>query len=147
MGDTGSQFLGILLAYIGIKYFWNSTNMNGDVIISKQIITTLVVFILPIVDTSIVFINRISRKQSPFIGGKDHTTHNLVYSGFTDSQVALTFAGLSLVSFLFSIIILQIDNWHWWFSAFFIIYVLSVFGVFFYLTKVYKSRYVEKEKK
>ena len=91
MGDSGSQFLGLFIAALGIKYLWNSTNYNGDVVVSKQIITVLLAFILPIIDTTSVVINRLSRKQSPFVGGKDHTTHHLSYYGFSDSQVAYIF--------------------------------------------------------
>ena len=94
MGDSGSQFLGLFIAAFGIKYLWNSTNYNGDIVISKQIITVLLAFILPIIDTTSVVINRLSRKQSPFVGGKDHTTHHLSYYGFSDSQVAYIFLGI-----------------------------------------------------
>ena len=39
MGDSGSQFLGLLLAIIGIKYFWNSTVFETQELIpTKQII-------------------------------------------------------------------------------------------------------------
>ena len=67
MGDSGSQFLGLIIAVIGIKYFWNLEDFNtGDMIPTKQIITVLIVFTLPIVDTTSVVINRIGRKSSPF---------------------------------------------------------------------------------
>ena len=97
MGDSGSQFLGLFIAAIGIKYLWNSTSFNGDITISKQIITVLLAFILPIIDTTSVVINRLSRKQSPFIGGKDHTTHHLSYLGFSDSQVVYIFLGICIM--------------------------------------------------
>ena len=83
MGDSGSQFLGLLVAIIGIKYFWNIEDFKtGTTIPTKQIVTVLIVFTLPIVDTTSVVINRIARKSSPFVGGKDHTTHHLSYLGF-----------------------------------------------------------------
>ena len=65
MGDSGSQFLGLLLAIIGIKYFWNSAVFETQELIpTKQIIIVALIFILPISDTTSVFINRIYRKQS-----------------------------------------------------------------------------------
>jgi UDP-GlcNAc:undecaprenyl-phosphate GlcNAc-1-phosphate transferase len=37
-------------------------------------------FIVPLIDTITVTIRRLMRKQSPFVGGKDHITHHLVIS-------------------------------------------------------------------
>src|SRR5258706_550335 len=101
MGDTGSQFLGVFLSAVGIKFFWQAgTVPPSELIDFRQVIIPILVFIVPIVDTTTVFINRILRKQSPFVGGKDHTTHSLAYIGFSDRQVALTFIGISLFSIL-----------------------------------------------
>jgi UDP-GlcNAc:undecaprenyl-phosphate/decaprenyl-phosphate GlcNAc-1-phosphate transferase len=77
MGDTGSQFLGMFLAYVGVKYIWNGSLFSGETDFWQQISLVLIVFVLPIADTATVSINRIARGQSPFRGGKDHTTHHL----------------------------------------------------------------------
>jgi UDP-GlcNAc:undecaprenyl-phosphate/decaprenyl-phosphate GlcNAc-1-phosphate transferase len=45
-------------------------------------------------DTLTVIINRLKRGQSPMVGGKDHTTHHLVYRGYTDKQVGFIFTAL-----------------------------------------------------
>ncbi len=112
MGDTGSQFLGVFLAYMGITYFWNDAYPEGNHYPSKQFITALLAFCLPIIDTTVVVIKRLSKKQSPFIGGKDHTTHSLVYHGFSDRMVAGVFALISLVSLtLVYIIQIYVEKW------------------------------------
>lgn len=104
MGDSGSQFLGIFLAAMGIIFFWNLEPLEGkNINIAKQLIIPSLAFIIPIIDTTTVVINRISRGQSPFVGGKDHTTHNLARFGMRDTQVAMTVAMISLFS---SVIIL-----------------------------------------
>ena len=54
-------------------------------------IVVLTVFIIPIVDTTTVFINRIKKGKSPFIGGKDHTTHHLFFKGVTEKRIAILF--------------------------------------------------------
>ena len=98
MGDSGSQFIGLFIAAIGIKYIWNSSSYGSlEIIPSKQIITVLLAFILPIIDTTCVVINRIARKQSPFVGGKDHTTHHLSYFGFNYSQIGFVYLGISSI--------------------------------------------------
>lgn len=136
MGDTGSQFLGVFLAAMGIIYFWNdpysaTTQMSG-----KLFSITVMTFILPILDTTVVVINRLSKGQSPFIGGKDHTTHSLAYLGLTDRQVSWVFVALALCSFSFNIMIEEfLTQWEhvytWMFAGYFIF--LLVF--FFYTTR------------
>jgi UDP-GlcNAc:undecaprenyl-phosphate GlcNAc-1-phosphate transferase len=140
MGDTGSQFLGILLATLGIKYFWNSSDFGHNTFHSKQVIVTMLAFLVPLCDTTIVIINRVFRKKAPWVGGKDHTTHHLSYLGLTDSQVAMTFAGISLIS-LMLIFVIQgtIVNWSTKHILIFGGYILVVFGALFTVTKVSKQ--------
>src|SRR5690606_3612562 len=88
MGDTGSQFLGIFLAATSIIYLWNFKPINGIENTFQQILMVALAFIIPLVDTITVSINRPLRGQSPFVGGKDHTTHHLSYLGISDSGVA-----------------------------------------------------------
>ncbi len=141
MGDSGSQFLGLFIAALGIKYLWNSTNYNGDVVVSKQIITVLLAFILPIIDTTSVVINRLSRKQSPFVGGKDHTTHHLSYYGFSDSQVAYIFLGISALSSLICFALFRfIDYWSHWSTVGFVIYFIAAFICLYWTTQKNKDQ-------
>ncbi|MEM7163505.1 MAG: MraY family glycosyltransferase [Bacteroidota bacterium] len=136
MGDTGSQFLGILLAAIGVKYCWNATSIDGDLNTSRQIITVLLVFLLPLIDTTIVVINRINRGQSPFVGGKDHTTHNLSYLGLSDSQVAFVFSGVAILSGLLVYYIFRfVKDWTHLHTIGFFAYFLVLFLTMFFITK------------
>ena len=136
MGDTGSQFLGILLAAIGIKYCWNATSIQGELNTSRQIVTVLLVFLLPLIDTTIVVINRLTRGQSPFVGGKDHTTHNLSYLGFSDSQVAFVFSGVAILSGLLVYYIFRfVKDWNHMHTLGFFTYFLVLFLTMFFITK------------
>ncbi|MBL4658439.1 MAG: undecaprenyl/decaprenyl-phosphate alpha-N-acetylglucosaminyl 1-phosphate transferase [Flavobacteriales bacterium] len=153
MGDTGSQFLGLFLGVIGIVYFWNlpenlgseinrtfqlsSVNSNSLLDASRKATVALLVFIIPIVDTTTVFINRISKGTSPFVGGKDHTTHHLFYLGLSDKKVAMLFISISLVSLLLVYLIVKhINPWGYTHLAIFSAYILLVFGLLFYTTKI-----------
>lgn len=85
MGDTGSLFLGFVLAALGIKLrFPNNVPW----------ITWLVpvcVLALPIFDTSLVFVSRILRGKNPLTTpGKDHLSHRLVALGLTRREAVLT---------------------------------------------------------
>lgn len=99
MGDSGSQFLGALLAFAGILLVWpqyRPANVAGFYL--PQFVLPAVIFALPIIDTTTVFVYRLARKQSPFTGGRDHTTHHLVYFGLTDKAVAGLAAIVSALS-------------------------------------------------
>lgn len=89
MGDTGSLFLGFVLAAAGIKLRFPA---------NSPIVTWMVpVLILgiPIFDTTLVTISRLRRGVSPFRGGKDHTSHRLLTLGFTQREAVMA---LCLVS-------------------------------------------------
>jgi UDP-GlcNAc:undecaprenyl-phosphate GlcNAc-1-phosphate transferase len=142
MGDTGSQFLGVFLAAIGILYLWNYGAEPNFRIQTKQFIVALLVFIVPIIDTTTVTINRLLKGQSPFVGGKDHTTHHLSYLGLSDRQVALTFLGLSFLSVIFLIVIDKIiaDSWDYWHFFIFLGYFLMLFGFLYGITRINKAK-------
>jgi len=146
MGDTGSQFLGVFLAAVGIIYFWNIYVVNGDIdtnpkVQTKQLITPLLVFIIPIIDTTIVVINRLLKGQSPFVGGKDHTTHHISYLGFNDSQVAWIYFDLSLFSLLLLILIEKyIPKWGYTHFFVFLTYFLILFTIFYSITRLNRKK-------
>ncbi len=92
MGDTGSQFLGLFLAVMGIDNCWNnptSALLNGFPVANPLIV--VLVFLLPLTDTFAVVTNRILAGNSPFVGGKDHTTHHLFFKGLTEKKIAILF--------------------------------------------------------
>jgi len=140
MGDTGSQFLGIVLAIFGIEYFWNHPDMNNEYIRSKQLVCVAIGFLIPIVDTTTVVINRILKRKSPFIGGKDHTTHHLSYLGLSDSQVAMTYAGISMVSTVMIVVIQKsLTVWNWKYMTGFISYAVIVAAILYGITRYSKA--------
>ncbi|MHC1707042.1 MAG: MraY family glycosyltransferase [Bacteroidales bacterium] len=139
MGDTGSQFLGILLAVIGILYFWNPYRTNDYLHYSRQIVIILMVFTIPIIDTATVTIKRLASGKSPFVGGKDHTTHHLSYLGLTDRQVAYVFIGISVVCTLLSIsIIFAFPSWSLIQATGYLVFFLIIFGALFYIANLNK---------
>ncbi|HPM12002.1 MAG TPA: MraY family glycosyltransferase [Bacteroidales bacterium] len=97
MGDNGSQFLGIILAIFSIQYIWNSTG-NVEGINYREFLLIGLSFLLPLTDTIVVFINRLAAGKSPFVGDRNHTTHNFVYLGLTERQTAIVFIVISLLT-------------------------------------------------
>ena len=83
MGDTGSLFLGFMLAALGIKLRFPA---NSDVI---TWMVPVIVLGVPIFDTSLVVLSRIRRGLHPVTPGKDHTSHRLVRIGFTQREAVM----------------------------------------------------------
>ena len=83
MGDTGSTFLGYVLAPVSIqglfKYY--------------AVISFLVPFIilgLPILDTTVAFTRRILKGQSPMVADRSHIHHKLIDMGLNQKQAVAT---------------------------------------------------------
>lgn len=85
MGDTGSLFLGFVLAALGIKLrFPNNVPWTTWLV-------PVCVLALPIFDTTLVFVSRLLRGQNPLTTpGKDHLSHRLVALGLTRREAVLT---------------------------------------------------------
>ncbi|PHR48824.1 MAG: hypothetical protein COA32_04995 [Fluviicola sp.] len=110
MGDAGSQFLGLFVGFFAIKGLWNAP-VAYELPSWSGMLIALAAFTPAAADTLTVVINRLKRGQSPMVGGKDHTTHHLVYKGLNDFQVWLRFLFISILSFLISsILVFYLDG-------------------------------------
>ena len=141
MGDVGSQFLGVLLAAFAIKYVWNGQDLTGVELPTKQIAAIASLFIVPLSDTTTVFYKRILRGDSPFKGGRDHTTHHLVYAGMPQKYVAPLYMALTLVGVGITYLIFRVSfEWSlgWFFGI--ILYNITVFSVLFYIANLHKDK-------
>jgi UDP-GlcNAc:undecaprenyl-phosphate GlcNAc-1-phosphate transferase len=111
MGDAGSQFIGLFTAFFAIHDLSNiGLKTNESPLVGLIII--LIAFGPALVDTLSVVINRLKKGQNPMVGGKDHTTHHLVYAGYTDKQVWYIFLLLSIVTLIVSIIAIYAAKWN-----------------------------------
>ena len=103
MGDGGSLFLGFTLAALAIAQVPRASNL-----LAILGVPTLI-FLLPILDTTMVTITRILRGQSPAQGGKDHTSHRLIAFGFSERQTVLVLYGVALISGIVGTLLESID--------------------------------------
>lgn len=143
MGDTGSQFLGVFLAATSMLFFWNFRDTNTTPVFQfKQFVIPMLLFIVPLIDTTTVTIRRLLRKQSPFVGGKDHITHHLAYLGLKDRLVALVLISISVISIPISILLITgVIVWTTWITIASFIYFLVVFTVFQILYNIGKRKH------
>lgn len=146
MGDTGSQFLGVFLAAISIMFLWDFRDMgSAEAIQLRQFLIPMLLFIIPLIDTSTVVIRRLARKQSPFVGGKDHITHQLAYLGLSDRWVAIVLGTISFTSvFLVIFIYNHLDNWLFSYTLILIGYFLITFLAFQVLYNIAQRKHKAK---
>jgi len=93
MGDSGSQVLGFGLAAFALSSSWK---VAGTTLATTLL--PLLVLAVPILDTSLVTIVRLLERRPISQGGKDHTSHRLVYYGLSQTQAVglLALLGLAL---------------------------------------------------
>ena len=85
MGDAGALFLGFMLAYLGMK-------LRFDGPTNTTFLVPILVMGVPIFDTTLVTVTRLRRGVSPFVGGRDHTSHRIVRLGLpVPAAVALIY--------------------------------------------------------
>jgi UDP-GlcNAc:undecaprenyl-phosphate/decaprenyl-phosphate GlcNAc-1-phosphate transferase len=139
MGDTGSQFIGLYLAYTSIDSLWRvGTSFENHRWLG--FIICLVAFTPAAIDTLTVIINRLKRGQSPMVGGKDHTTHHLVYKGLKDNQVGRVFALLGLISTSIAILFVYLVSINViWPLPLGLLYFLAVFIWIYRITLKYNA--------
>ena len=143
MGDTGSQFLGAFLSWVSIQYFWQFRDLVAGGFQVKQFLIPALAFIIPLMDTVTVTLRRLARGVSPFVGGRDHTTHHLAYLGIKDKNVVRIMIAISLVSALvvYNIVdILNSSKWHWTYSLATIIFYVTIFFGLQYFYEVAKQK-------
>jgi UDP-GlcNAc:undecaprenyl-phosphate GlcNAc-1-phosphate transferase len=79
MGDTGSLFLGFALACLAIEAFTRPG-------MGTNIVAMFVPFCVPLTDTLLAILRRLSNGQHPFHADKKHIHHMLLESGLTQTM-------------------------------------------------------------
>ena len=98
MGDSGSNFLGFMLACISIEGLF-----KGYAVISFAV--PLLLLALPIFDTSVAILRRIKNKKPVMAPDRGHLHHKLVDMGFSQKQAVLILYTISAVLGLSAIIL------------------------------------------
>ncbi len=93
MGDSGSLFIGFMLSSIVLV---PEIKLPGQLL--QIIILPVLIFLIPIFDTSyVVFMRKLSGVDA-MKGGKDHTSHRLVRVGLSERGAVIVIYGISMLS-------------------------------------------------
>lgn len=87
LGDSGALFIGFLLAALAVLSAQKATT-------SVAVITPLLAFGLPVVDTSVTMARRLISGQPMFQGDGEHIHHMLLARGWSQKRVAFILYGV-----------------------------------------------------
>ncbi len=87
MGDSGSLVIGFGLASLALAASWTVAGTTA-----ATILLPLLVLAIPILDTTLVTIARLVEKRPVTQGGRDHSSHRLVYYGLSETKAVLLLA-------------------------------------------------------
>jgi UDP-GlcNAc:undecaprenyl-phosphate GlcNAc-1-phosphate transferase len=90
MGDSGSQLLGFTVASLGLASSWT---VAGSTV--ATLLLPLLVLAIPILDTTLVTVVRLIEGRPVTKGGRDHTSHRLVYRGLSDKRAVVLLCAVS----------------------------------------------------
>ncbi|MEQ6377565.1 MraY family glycosyltransferase [Bacillaceae bacterium S4-13-58] len=103
MGDTGSLFLGFMLAVISMLGFKHVTLFS--------FIVPIMVLGVPISDTLFAMVRRAMQKKPLFEADKAHLHHGLFRLGFSHPETVLLMYAISAVFSLAAVILSQAQMW------------------------------------
>ena len=90
MGDSGSQVIGFALAAFGIASTWTVAGATF-----ASVLVPIIVLGVPILDTGLVAIMRLREGRPIHRGGRDHTSHRLVYRGLSETRAVALLAAIA----------------------------------------------------
>jgi UDP-GlcNAc:undecaprenyl-phosphate GlcNAc-1-phosphate transferase len=107
MGDSGSQVLGFALGGMTLAASWQLAGTAA-----ATILLPLLVLAIPLLDTALVTVIRLLEGRSIAQGGRDHSSHRLVYHGLTEKQtvvfLAVIAAGLGATGYAYTVLANQL---------------------------------------
>lgn len=98
MGDTGSTFLGFILAVTSIQGMFKMYSVISFVV-------PFLMLGLPIFDTCFAFIRRIAHGQSPMSPDRSHVHHRLIDMGFSQKQAVAVLYIISAILGLSAVVL------------------------------------------
>ena len=113
MGDSGSYFIGLLLAcmtVLGTFFDYNNPqSVSGG---GKHVILApLCILAIPLYDFCSVMLIRLSQGRSPFQPDKSHFSHRLVEMGLSRQQAVWTVYLATLTTGLGALLLYRVDVW------------------------------------
>jgi UDP-N-acetylmuramyl pentapeptide phosphotransferase/UDP-N-acetylglucosamine-1-phosphate transferase len=100
MGDTGSLVLGFIIAVFTLKFI----SLNGALLAGSSykfhavLSAAVAVILLPVFDTTRVFLLRIFKRQSPFLPDRQHLHHAIIRKVGTHAKACRLISGFYILT-------------------------------------------------
>ncbi len=133
MGDTGSLFLGFMIASINIV---GTTQYKG--IAAITLLIPIISLIIPILDIVLTILRRLKNKKNIFEADKEHLHHKMLALGFSQKTICLL--GY-FITFLFGMIAFGFsfaDKNVYILALVFLVILMSIIFYFFYKKEFFK---------
>ncbi len=135
MGDCGSLFLGYVVSALGLA-MQSYVPSSG---VFAVLLVPAAVMAVPIFDTTLVTINRLLAGRSVSQGGRDHSSHRLVYLGLSERWAVVSLYGVSLLFGCLAVVFYTADVRVFYAVAAYMGVGLAVLGRFLMYIDVYNS--------
>ncbi|MGH9017035.1 MAG: MraY family glycosyltransferase [Acidimicrobiales bacterium] len=132
MGDAGSLYLGFVLSVLAL-------HLRSYQSLRLTFLVPVMVLAVPLFDTALVVTTRLVHRRSPFHGGRDHTSHRLVFVGLpVPGAVALIYAFTMATGWL-GVIMAQVSRGTSFLLAGWVAAIAVFLGVMLGMVPVYET--------
>jgi UDP-GlcNAc:undecaprenyl-phosphate GlcNAc-1-phosphate transferase len=108
MGDTGSYFIGLMLACLTVQGTFYEYHRTG----THVILAPLCILAVPLYDICSVILIRLWQGRSPFQPDKWHFSHRLVEMGLSKPAAVATIHLTTLMTGLAGLLLYEVNNWY-----------------------------------
>ena len=105
MGDSGSQVIGLALGSLGLAATYK---VAGTTL--ATLVLPLLILAVPMLDTGLVTVLRLLEGRPVSQGGRDHTSHRLVYRGLSERRAVLLLTAIATGLGATSLAYMVLDN-------------------------------------
>lgn len=110
MGDSGSLVIGVVMAILVLKFVQVGGAVNAVIPVPSVVAISIVLLLVPLMDTLRVFSIRIFRRRSPFSPDRNHVHHLLLDRGYGHTKVAIICVLSNLVLIIAIVVLRSIGN-------------------------------------
>lgn len=132
MGDSGSLFLGFLLAVAGLKLRFDSPP-------EVTFFVPVLVLGVALFDTTLVVVTRLMYRRNPLAGARDHVSHRLVFLGIPVRAAVILIYGGGIALGWLALLMTLIDGLPAFLLMGFVLAVAVFFGLLLGAVPVYEN--------